>query len=157
VRQNDYNPNSVAPPEMALLEDSIRADGVTMGVVTFPLPEGGYEVVDGYHRRRVLTERFGARYLPIVQIDADRSDRIASTVRHNRARGKHSVDKMAQEIVGQLVAGGWDDARIGEHLGMSAEEVLRLRQIGGCAKALAGAEYSHPWRRGDATENPAHK
>ena len=110
LEANDYNPNRVAPPEMDLLEQSIRCDGVTMPVVVYP--DGDRRVVvDGFHRRRVITERLGREYVPCAEIDRSRGDRMASTVRHNRARGKHQVDLMG-EIVRGLMAEGWSDERI---------------------------------------------
>ena len=98
VRANDYNPNSVAPPEMELLRLSIMADGYTQPIVTMP-DENGRVVIDGFHRHRVGKEMpdVNARihgYLPVVRIRQDREnrkDRIAATIRHNRARGKHSI------------------------------------------------------------------
>lgn len=145
VRANTYNPNRVAPPEMDLLELSIREDGVTMPVVTVRDPEAGeWEVVDGFHRRGVIVDRLDRRYVPSSVIDRPLADRMAATVRHNRARGKHQVDLMGALVRG-LMAEGWGDERIAEHLGMSVEELLRLKQIVGAARMLAGAEYSRSW------------
>lgn len=145
VRANTYNPNRVAPPEMDLLELSIREDGVTMPVVTVRDPEAGeWEVVDGFHRRGVIVDRLDRRYVPSSVIDRPLADRMAATVRHNRARGKHQVDLMGA-LVRALMAEGWGDERIAEHLGMSVEELLRLKQIVGAARMLAGAEYSRSW------------
>ncbi len=142
VRANDYNPNRVASPEMALLEESIRADGVTMPVVAIATSDG-WEVVDGFHRRSVLN-RFGRRFIPLSVIDSERADRMASTIRHNRARGKHQVDLMAN-IVRQMLALGWENARIATAVGMSEEELLRLKQSVGVAHLLASKEYSQSW------------
>lgn len=145
VRANTYNPNRVAPPEMDLLELSIREDGVTMPVVTVRDPEAGeWEVVDGFHRRGVIVDRLDRRYVPSSVIDRPLADRMAATVRHNRARGKHQVDLMGALVRG-LMAEGWGDERIAEHLGMSVEELLRLKQIVGAARMLAGTEYSRSW------------
>lgn len=153
VRANDYNPNRVASPEMDLLEDSIRADGVTMPVVVMREPGSDIHLtVDGFHRQLVLTSRMARRYIPCSLIDADVSNRMASTIRHNRARGKHQVDLMG-EIVKALMGDGWDDERIALHLGMSLEELLRLKQIVGAARLLAAEQYSASYGRDDEPEN----
>ena len=151
VRANDYNPNSVAPPEMRLLQLSIMADGYTQPVVVWP--DGDvYEVIDGFHRRRVAVEvgavkkRVQGR-LPVAVINAERTsreDRIAATIRHNRARGKHAVDAMS-EIVLDLTRRNWDDEKIGRELGMEPDEVLRLKQITGLAELFADREFSEAW------------
>lgn len=152
VEANDYNPNSVAKPEMELLRLSVDHDGFTQPIVTFPGDDGKREVVDGFHRNRVgrefpeISERlFG--FLPTVRIrveGADRSDRIASTIRHNRARGRHQVVKMT-EIVLELKRRNWSDAKIAKNLGMDDDEVLRLSQIGGLADIFADREFSMAW------------
>jgi ParB-like chromosome segregation protein Spo0J len=151
VRANDYNPNSVAPPEMELLRLSIAADGYTQPIVA--MADGdGVEVIDGFHRHRVgkecadVTERVHG-YLPVVQIRADRTDkgdRIASTIRHNRARGKHQVIAMS-DIVMDLKRRNWSDDKIGRELGMDPDEVLRLAQITGLAEAFADRDFSEAW------------
>lgn len=151
VYANDYNPNSVAPPEMELLAHSILVDGYTQPIVTLPT-EKGREVVDGFHRNRVGKENpeVAARvnyYLPVVSINASQAglnDRIAATIRHNRARGKHSVNAMS-DIVIELKRRNWSDARIGKELGMDADEVLRLTQITGLSEVFAGQEFSEAW------------
>ena len=152
VQANDYNPNSVAPPEMELLRLSIDHDGYTQPVVTYADENGGREVVDGFHRHRVareypeVAESLGG-FLPTVQIRAestDRSDRIAATIRHNRARGKHQVVKMT-DIVLELKRRNWSDAKISKNLGMDADEVLRLSQIGGLADVFADRDFSMAW------------
>lgn len=151
VHANDYNPNSVAPPEMRLLEHSIREDGYTQPIVTFA-GEELREVVDGFHRNRVGKECKDVRqrvhgYLPVVTINADRedkSDRIAATIRHNRARGKHQVTAMS-DIVLELKRRNWTDAKVAKELGMDADEVLRLTQIGGLAEMFADREFSEAW------------
>jgi ParB-like chromosome segregation protein Spo0J len=152
VRANDYNPNSVAPPEMRLLQLSIQADGYTQPIVAMADPEGGYEIVDGFHRHRVGREVGAVRKrvqgrLPMAVINTDRSgkeDRMAATIRHNRARGKHSVDAMAEMVV-DLTRRGWSPAKIATELGMDADEVLRLRQVTGLAAAFADREFSKAW------------
>jgi hypothetical protein len=145
VSANDYNPNRVATPEMDLLEQSIRCDGVTMPIVTYrDIGNGKRIVVDGFHRRCVLTDRLHRRYLPVTEIDKPLAERMASTIRHNRARGKHQVDLMAA-LVKSLMAQGWDDPRIAEHIGMTEEELLRLKQVAGVARLLAADEYSQSW------------
>lgn len=151
VQANDYNPNSVAPPEMELLKLSIMADGYTQPIVTWP-HDGKVEVIDGFHRHRVGKECAEVQgrvkgYLPTVIIKDDRtgkSDRMASTIRHNRARGKHSVNSMS-DIVIELKKRNWSDARISKELGMDADEVLRLCQISGLSEVFADEEFSEAW------------
>lgn len=151
VQANDYNPNTVASPEMKLLAHSIREDGYTQPIVT-TLEEGGHTVIDGFHRSRVGKEDAGIStrlmgYLPVTVINPDRegrADRIASTIRHNRARGRHQVQAMS-EIVQELSRRNWNEAKIGRELGMDPDEVLRLRQIGGLAEMFADAEFSEAW------------
>lgn len=151
VIANDYNPNSVAPPEMQLLHTSIQEDGYTQPIVVWQ-HDGIYEVVDGFHRNRVgkeyadIKERIHG-YLPVVVINGDRQDkgdRIASTIRHNRARGKHRVEAMS-DIVIELKRRNWSDAKIGRELGMDADEVLRLTQITGLAEMFADKDFSQAW------------
>jgi ParB-like chromosome segregation protein Spo0J len=151
VQANDWNPNSVAPVELRLLEHSIKCDGYTQPIVTNPEADG-FEVVDGFHRNRVGKESAEVRarvlgYLPIVRIKADRTgrpDRIASTIRHNRARGVHRVDGMSA-IVQELTRRNWSDEKIAKELGMDADEVLRLKQITGLAELFADREFSEAW------------
>lgn len=151
VFANDYNPNSVAPPEMELLHTSIQEDGYTQPIVVWQ-HDGIYEVVDGFHRNRVGKECADIRerihgYLPVVVINNDREDkgdRIASTIRHNRARGKHKVEAMS-DIVLELKKRNWSDAKIAKELGMEADEVLRLAQIQGLAEMFADREFSQAW------------
>lgn len=158
VTANDYNPNSVAPPEMRLLEHSIEANGYTQPIVTWA-HDGGHEVVDGFHRHRVGKEsaRVGMRvmhYLPVVQINddrTDRNDRIAATIRHNRARGKHKVEAMS-DIVVELKRRNWSDDKIARELGMDPDEVLRLTQITGLAELFANQEFSRAWEIGTPDE-----
>lgn len=158
VEANDYNPNSVAPPEMELLRLSIQADGYTQPVVAWG--RGGvFEVVDGFHRNRVARECPDVKervrgYLPLAVIKADRSDRsdrIASTIRHNRARGKHAVGAMS-DIVVELKRRNWSDAKIGKELGMDPDEVLRLSQISGLAEMFSDREFSEAWEATDPFE-----
>lgn len=152
VVSNDYNPNSVAPPEMELLELSIKNDGYTQPIVSYP-KAGKVEVVDGFHRHRVGKESkiVNGRvkgYLPIVKIKESqegRNDRIASTIRHNRARGKHKVESMS-EIVIELKRRNWSDKKIGKELGMDQDEVLRLTQIQGLAEMFRDKDFSEAWK-----------
>lgn len=147
VTANDYNPNSVAPPEMELLQLSIEADGYTQPIVCWQTGPDAYEVIDGFHRYRVGVERLKLTHLPIVVANEDRTDRgdrIAATIRHNRARGKHQVGAMS-EIVLELSRRNWSPEKIGRELGMEPDEVLRLRQITGLAELFAGREFSEAW------------
>lgn len=154
VIANDYNPNSVAPPEMRLLELSIKEDGYTQPIVTW-YRDGIYEVVDGFHRNRVGKESLEVRkrvnsFLPVVVINADREDRgdrMAATVRHNRARGKHSVDSMSEMVI-ELKRRNRSDEWIAKHLGMDADEVLRLCQVSGLTEMFADANFSQAWEVG---------
>lgn len=152
VQANDYNPNSVAPPEMRLLELSIEQDGYTQPIVTWLRDDGVYEVVDGFHRHKVGKEKLKLTHLPVVVINQDRldkGDRIASTIRHNRARGKHAVSAMS-DIVQELARRNWSDAKIARELGMDSDEVLRLKQISGLAEMFADQEFSQAWESTNA-------
>lgn len=159
VLSNDYNPNKVAPPEMELLKVSILQDGYTQPIVTFLNEEGTREVVDGFHRNRVGKEcpevrRRILEYLPVVTINegrTDRGDRIAATIRHNRARGKHQVAAMS-DIVVELKRRNWSDEKIGRELGMDPDEVLRLTQITGLAEMFADRDFSFAWDIGSVSE-----
>jgi ParB-like chromosome segregation protein Spo0J len=151
VKANDYNPNSVAPPEMELLELSITNDGYTQPIVSWP-HDGHVEVVDGFHRHRVgkesktVSERVKG-YLPTViikQSQEGHNDRVASTIRHNRARGKHRVEAMA-DIVLDLKRRNWSPKKIAKQLGMDQDEVLRLSQITGLAEMFQDQEFSEAW------------
>lgn len=157
VQANDYNPNRVAPPEMELLKISIENDGYTQPIVTFE-EEEHFTVIDGFHRNRVgkesdiIKERVKG-YLPITMIRKDRedkSDRIASTIRHNRARGKHIVDAMS-EIVLELKNRNWKNERIAKELGMDEEEILRLCQITGLQELFKDDDFSKSWNVEDST------
>lgn len=150
IRANSYNPNAVAPPEMALLETSIWEDGYTMPVVCYYLPdEDIYEIVDGYHRYTTLktSARIFERekgLLPVVVIQKDESNRMASTIRHNRARGSHSIELMSN-IVAELTRAGMSDAWILKHVGMDKDELLRLKQITGIADLFKDHSFSEAW------------
>lgn len=153
VKANDYNPNSVAPPEMELLRLSISADGYTQPIVSMLESDESREVIDGFHRNRVgkeckeIQERVHG-YLPVVTINEDRkeiNDRVASTIRHNRARGKHQINAMS-DIVIDLKKRNWSDEKIAKNLGMDADEVLRLCQIGGLSELFSDKEFSQAWK-----------
>lgn len=147
VRANTYNPNAVAPPEMELLETSIWEDGYTMPVVCYYIAaEDVYEIVDGFHRYTTMknSKRIRERekgLLPVVVIDKDESNRMASTIRHNRARGSHSIELMSN-IVAELTKAGMSDAWILKHVGMDRDELLRLKQITGLADLFKDKEFS---------------
>lgn len=151
VTANDYNPNSVAPPEMKLLEHSIAEDGYTQPIVAWSRDDV-FEVVDGFHRHRVGRESPAIRkrvlgHLPLAVIQEgrqDRGDRIAATIRHNRARGKHQVAKMS-DIVIELKRRNWTDERISRELGMDQDEILRLCQITGLADLFSDSDFSKSW------------
>jgi len=157
VTSNDYNPNKVAPPEMELLEVSIMNDGYTQPIVAWEKEDDIVEVVDGFHRNRVGKESKVVKkrvkgYLPIVNIRKEQSgknDRIASTIRHNRARGKHQVDAMS-EIVIELKNRNWTNQRISKQLGMDEEEVLRLCQISGLEHLFSDNDFSKAWVSSDS-------
>jgi ParB-like chromosome segregation protein Spo0J len=151
VQANDYNPNSVAPPEMKLLEHSILEDGYTQPIVTWR-NEAKYEVIDGFHRNRVGKESDPVRarvmgFLPVVVANdsrTDKTDRMAATIRHNRARGKHKVESMS-EIVIELKRRNWSDSRISKELGMDEDEILRLCQLTGLAELFHDEDFSKSW------------
>ena len=146
IQANSYNPNVVAPPEMRLLYESIKEDGYTMPIVCYKLPNGKYEIVDGYHRYTVMLthrdiyERENGK-LPVVVIDKDVSNRMASTIRHNRARGQHSIELM-MNIVGELKKSGMSDAWIMKEIGMDADELLRYKQLSGLAEMFKDREFT---------------
>jgi ParB-like chromosome segregation protein Spo0J len=149
IRANAYNPNVVAPPEMKLLELSIWEDGYTMPCVCYYLPEEDlYELVDGFHRylvmktsRRIYERENGA--LPVAVINKDLSNRMASTIRHNRARGTHSIELMTH-IVAELKKAGMSDMWIIKNIGMDKDELLRFKQISGLATLFADKDFSIP-------------
>lgn len=146
IQANSYNPNAVAPPEMRLLYESIKEDGYTMPIVCYKLSDGKYEIVDGYHRYVVMLthkdiyEREQGK-LPVVVIDKDISNRMASTIRHNRARGSHSIELM-MNIVGELKKAGMSDTWIMKEIGMDADELLRYKQLSGLAEMFKDREFS---------------
>ena len=149
VQANDYNPNSVAKPEMDLLRRSIEADGYTQPIVTW-FHDGIYEVVDGFHRHLVGKE-MGLTHLPVVVVNnesSERNDRIASTIRHNRARGKHKISSMS-DIVVELSRRNWNDQKIAKELGMDADEVMRLKQDSGLSELFENEDFSEAWEPGD--------
>ncbi len=152
VGANDYNPNSVAPPEMELLRLSISNDGYTQPIVSMDNLDGTREVIDGFHRNRVGKEcqEIQGRvhgYLPVVTIRESQKDinnRVASTIRHNRARGKHGVDSMS-DIVVDLKKRNWSPTKIAKELGMDSDEVLRLSQISGLVELFKDESFSKAW------------
>lgn len=149
IHANAYNPNSVAPPEMALLYKSILEDGYTQPVVCYPLDNGEFEIVDGFHRYLTMKQHKDiyereCGCLPVVLIDKDISNRMASTIRHNRARGSHSIELMTN-IVAELVEAGMSDAWILKNIGMDSEELLRLKQLSGLAALFKDSEFSKAW------------
>jgi len=151
VAANDYNPNMVAPPEMELLRTSIETDGYTQPIVTWE-NNGGFEVIDGFHRNRVGKECEGVKrrikgYLPVTIVNTnstERNNRIASTIRHNRARGKHTIEGMS-DIVLELKNRNWTNERISKELGMDQDEILRLCQITGLESLFTDQEFSKAW------------
>lgn len=146
IHANAYNPNAVAPPEMKLLYKSILEDGYTMPIVCYKLDNENYEIVDGYHRYTIMKthkdifERENGK-LPVVVIDKPIEQRMASTIRHNRARGSHSIELMTN-IVAELVDSGMSDAWIMKNIGMDADELLRLKQVSGLAALFRNREFS---------------
>lgn len=150
IQANSYNPNAVAPPEFKLLYQSIKCDGYTQPVVCYYDKEKDtYEIVDGYHRYLIMTKHKDIYErengcLPVVVIDKDISNRMASTIRHNRARGTHSIDLMVN-IVKELTEAGMSDAWILKNIGMDADELLRLKQISGIADLFRDKDFSNSW------------
>ncbi|WP_048791337.1 IbrB-like domain-containing protein [Streptococcus pasteurianus] len=150
IQANSYNPNHVATPEMKLLYESIKADGYTMPIVCYYLKdEDKYEIVDGFHRyttmlnHKDIYERENG-CLPVSVIDKSLEERMASTVRHNRARGSHDIGLMAN-IVAELIGSGMSDTKVMKSLGMDADELLRLKQVSGLASLFADKEFSKSW------------
>lgn len=145
VVANNYNPNKVAKPEMELLYKSILEDGLTMPVVTFYDDKiDKYVIVDGFHRYTIVKDYFKSDVVAISVIDKDIKQRMASTVRHNRARGVHKVDLQADMVV-DLLKKGWNDNDISKELGMTLEEVLRLKQQTGIAELFKDRTHSKSW------------
>lgn len=151
IKPNTYNPNAVAPPEMKLLYDSIKADGYTMPIVCYYDKEADvYIIVDGFHRYRIMMENSDIYQrekglLPVSVINKSLDQRMASTIRHNRARGSHSVDLMSN-IIKELHELGRSDAWISKHLGMDKDEILRLKQITGLAALFKDVQFGKAWR-----------
>ncbi|EKD5158578.1 ParB-like nuclease domain-containing protein [Enterobacter cloacae] len=152
ITANDYNPNNVAPPEKRLLCKSLEMDGFTQPIVVTESEARHYEIVDGFHRHEIGSNRAVLKrqlkgYLPVTCLRKERQkkfDRIAATIRHNRARGRHQITAMS-DIVRELVQLGWDDERISQELGMDSDEVLRLKQINGLLELFADRRYSEAW------------
>ncbi|MCM7514989.1 ParB N-terminal domain-containing protein [Enterobacter hormaechei] len=152
IGANDYNPNNVAPPEKRLLCRSLEMDGFTQPIVVTESGARHYEIVDGFHRHEIGTTRAGLKrqlkgYLPVTCLRKERQkkfDRMAATIRHNRARGRHQIHAMS-DIVRELVQLGWDDVKISQELGMDSDEVLRLKQINGLLELFADRRYSEAW------------
>jgi len=161
VHANSYNPNVVASPEMKLLHESISCDGYTQPVVSYKLENEEYEIVDGEHRNLMprnyqdIWDKVHG-FLPLVKIDKPLDERIGSTIRHNRARGVHQIRPMS-EIVISLVKEGWSDEKICQKLGMSKDEVLRLKQISGLKEAFSNHEFSKSWDEFETKYFPAEK
>lgn len=151
IKPNTYNPNAVAPPEMKLLYESVKADGYTMPIVCYhDKAADHYVIVDGFHRYRIMLEHSDIYVrekgmLPVSVIDKPIDQRMASTIRHNRARGSHDVDLMSN-IVKELHELGRSDAWIAKHLGMERDEILRLKQITGLAALFKDVKFGKAWR-----------
>lgn len=153
VIANEWNPNNVQSTEMDLLAISMEEDGVTQPVVVFYDVEVDlYILTDGFHRYSLMKDYFQCKEIPVVVVNKPIQDRMASTIRHNRARGKHKVDMMSV-LVEKLLGLGWNDHEIAKHLGMEAEEVLRLKQMTGLAGLFRNQEYSRSWIRDERGEH----
>lgn len=145
VESNDYNPNKVATPEMELLKHSIEMDGYTQPIVTYyDNTQDKYIIVDGFHRYKCAREYFDLKEIPIVVIDKDLKNRMASTIRHNRARGTHQIPNMSNIVV-ELTKLGWPEEKISSELGMELDEVVRLKQVSGLKEAFADHIFSKSW------------
>lgn len=150
IHSNAYNPNAVAPPEMALLKKSIKEDGFTQPIVVWEEQVHSYEIIDGFHRS-LVGEEINMDYLPVTIDNPERTaeaDRMASTIRHNRARGEHSIELM-QNIVSELVQSGMSDRWIMQHIGMDVDELLRLKQLTGLVTLFKNSEFSRSWMTQD--------
>lgn len=144
MKANNYNPNSVAPPEKKLLKRSIEEDGFTQPIVCYYDKEKDlYIIVDGFHRYECAIE-FELDMAPVVVIEKSLKERMASTIRHNRARGKHGIDGMVN-IVSEMKLNGWSDSQVAKELGMDSDEVLRLTQAAGLPELFKDHEYSRSW------------
>lgn len=152
ITANDYNPNNVAPPEKRLLSKSLELDGFTQPIVVSENEPHHYEIIDGFHRHEIGKSKATLKrqlkgYLPVTCLRKERQekfDRMAATIRHNRARGRHQINAMS-EIVRELSLLDWDDEKIGKELGMDSDEVLRLKQINGLLELFADRRYSEGW------------
>lgn len=154
VIANDYNPNKVATPEMKLLKHSIEQDGYTQPIVTYYDKKNDiYIIVDGFHRYRCAKEYFDLEEIPVVVINKTLKNRMASTIRHNRARGTHQIKDMSI-IVRDLTSFGWSDEKICDELGMDLDEVIRLKQITGLKEAFQNHEFSKSWDEFEAKYYP---
>ncbi len=155
---NTYNPNAVAPPEMRLLYDSIKEDGYTMPIVCYySKTQDVYVIVDGFHRYRIMKEHKDIYkrehgMLPVTVIDKPLSNRMASTIRHNRARGAHDVELMSN-IVKEIHEIGRSDAWISKHMGMSRDEILRLKQITGLTALFRDIKFGQAWKPVEEEQN----
>lgn len=150
---NDYNPNKVASPEMKSLLESIRSFGLAYGcVVVYDAVIDTYIMVDGFHRYLQLSKKLKYSHIPCIILDIPISDAMKATVLFNRARGKHQVELMSQ-LVTKLIKLGWNDIEVANHLGMEAEEVLRLKQMTGLAGLFEGEPYSRAWERYEPSDN----
>lgn len=158
VHPNNYNPNSVAKNEMRLLYTSIKEDGYTQPVVTiYDKDQDTYVIVDGFHRYFVMKTYkdiydLNKGLLPCVVIDKDMNQRMASTVRHNRARGKHSMEGMS-DMVFQMLKNGWSDELICNKLGLEPDELIRLKHITGFSKLFENVEYGKAWETDQQMRN----
>ncbi|MDW2646357.1 ParB/RepB/Spo0J family partition protein [Citrobacter sp. HN-141] len=149
ISPNDYNPNNVAPPEKKLLLKSIEAEGFTQPIVVVQSAQEEYEIVDGFHRHEIGKNKSSLKsrlkgYLPVTCLQRGRQERMAATIRHNRARGRHQIHAMS-EIVRELSQLGWSEEKIGKELGMDSDEVLRLKQINGLQELFADRRFSKAW------------
>lgn len=152
VTPNDYNPNNMAPPEKRLLQKSLEVDGFTQPLVVMEKDDSQYEIVDGFHRYALASSKSGLKkqfkgYLPITTIENHSTSlpsRMAATVRHNRARGRHQINAMS-DIVLELARLGWNDEKISKELGMDSDEVLRLKQINGLLEMFGDRNFSQAW------------
>lgn len=145
VESNNYNPNRVATPEMELLKHSIEMDGYTQPIVTYyDKKQDLYIIVDGFHRYRCAREYFELEEIPVVVINKDIKNRMASTIRHNRARGTHQIPNMSKLVI-ELTKLGWNEKKISKELGMEFDEVVRLKQVSGLKEAFAEHVFSKSW------------
>lgn len=152
VSPNDYNPNNLAPPEKRLLLTSLQSDGFTQPVVVIRHNEGHFTIVDGFHRHALVKSKSPLKkqlngYIPVTCLESNTSRRdalMASTIRHNRARGRHQIHAMS-DIVQELAKLGWSDDKISQELGMDADEVLRLKQINGLVELFGDRQFSQAW------------